>query len=327
MDTVRSLKQQLFRLNEQEFEDAALEVFHLQARENPVYRDFLGNLPRFNPKTVRKVADIPFMPIEFFKSQRVLLKGIQPKMAFESSGTTGQQVSRHYIGDPDFYGAVATQIFENFYGPCSQYCFLALLPSYLERQHASLVFMAQRFVEQAGAGSGFFLNNYSELENRLAASERHTLLLGVTFALLDLAERMPKLHNNTIVMETGGMKGRRKEMTRAELHQRLKKDLGVSAIHGEYGMTELLSQFYAKRDGRFRGPVWAKILLRDITDPLSVEKRHSRSGGVNIIDLANIESCAFLATQDIGKQHPDGSFEILGRFDASDVRGCNLMVS
>jgi phenylacetate-coenzyme A ligase PaaK-like adenylate-forming protein len=250
-------------------------------------------------------------------------------MIFESSGTTGEDTSKHYVCDLELYRRSLTAAFRLFNGDSGKYCILALLPSYLERKHSSLVYMARELIRLSGhTGSGFYLDDLKALVRQLKTLENEqqpTLLLGVSFALLDLAENFPLEFKNTIVMETGGMKGRREELTRQELHERLCLGFKVGAIHSEYGMTELLSQAYSKKDGVFHTPPWMKVVIRDPYDPLNMMPP-DRSGGINIIDLANLHSCSFIATQDIGKLIPEGGFEVLGRFDNSDIRGCNLML-
>ncbi len=310
------------------FDEHALEVFQYQYRENPVYQKFCDLLGR-TAKTVRQKQDIPFLPIEFFRSHRVISGNQAPNIQFKSSGTTATSTSKHFVTDPDLYQKSYRKAFELFYGPAEDLCILALLPSYLERQDSSLIYMVDDLIKQSRfQESGFYLQNISELEQQLLKNEAAkipTLLLGVSFALLDMAEALSLNLEHTIVMETGGMKGRRKELIREELHQWLKQGFGVSDIHSEYGMTELLSQAYSKGNGKFQTPPWMQLSVRDPEDPLTTN-RIGQSGGINVIDLANINSCSFIATQDLGKIYEDGSFEVLGRFDHSDIRGCNLMV-
>lgn len=313
--------------SEMEFRQLALDIFRWQAAENPVYRNFTTGLG-INPSSVKDIEGIPFLPISFFKTHKVITGKGEAEEIFTSSGTTGMVQSRHYVTDVDIYRTSFRKGFELFYGDVSEYTLLALLPSYLEREGSSLVYMADDLVKKSAEGSGFYLNNKSELVDQLGtleAQDKKTLLLGVTYALLDLAEEHPMKLENTIIMETGGMKGRRKEMIREEVHEILCTAFGVKAIHSEYGMTELLSQGYSKGDGIFYCPPWMKIMMRDTDDPLSVIGK-GRTGGINVIDLANIHSCCFIATQDLGKVYEDDSFEVLGRFDNSDIRGCNLMV-
>jgi len=325
-------KDKLFNINAQNFEEHALSLFRWQATHNAIYRSYINNLGR-DAGEVHKLEDIPFLPISFFKKHRVISGDPENQQwtYFESSGTTGQQRSRHYVSDSQFYAKVCQQIFEQQYGPLEDYHIFALLPSYLERQHASLVAMADDFIRKSRSElSGFFLDDYPTLLKHISearSSQKKTLLLGVTFALLELSENYDADLKGVVVMETGGMKGRRKEIIRQELHQYLKKQLNVTQIHAEYGMTELMSQAYAQADGFFHAPPWMRIFIRDINDPFSLDYR-LRYGGINIIDLANVDSCAFLETQDLGKYHPEEqTFEVLGRLDNTDIRGCNLMVS
>ncbi len=311
------------------FQTACLELFRQQYERIEIYRRY-ADLLKIRPQNVQRIEDIPFMPVEFFKSYDVIAAGSLPEETFTSSGTTGQQTSRHLVADTALYRDSFRAAFELFYGPVTDYCVLALLPSYLERDGSSLIFMADDMIRSSGhAASGFYLNELEKLSTllmELNLAGQKTLLLGVTFALLDLAENFPSGTGlpNTIVMETGGMKGKRKEMVREEVHQILTAGLGQQVIHSEYGMTELLSQAYSDGAGLFRCPPWMKIMIREPNDPLSLQSG-GRSGGINVIDLANRHSCAFIATQDLGKVHDDGSFEVLGRFDNSDIRGCNLL--
>ncbi len=309
-----------------EFESLALETFREQYREVPVYREFCDYLGR-DAEGVDRLDQIPFLPIEFFKTRKVLRRGSREEAVFTSSGTTSDTLSRHYVGSLALYRDSFIRAFEAAYGPASGYCFLALLPSYQERPGSSLIYMAAELINRSGhplsgfvpAGDGLY-----PLLDQLEAAGTKVLLLGVSFALLDLATRNPRPLENTIVMETGGMKGRRREMVREELHRVLCEGFGLEKIHSEYGMTELLSQAYSHGDGRFRCPPWMQVFIRDTEDPMAFLQA-GRTGGINLIDLANQYSCAFLATQDLGRMHADGSFEVLGRFDHSDIRGCNLM--
>ena len=311
-----------------EFESVALDVFHHQFLHNHVYRKFC-KLLKTDPETINKIEDIPFLPIEFFKTKKIVSGDLKEDLIFTSSGTTGSHVSKHYVNDITIYEKSYKTAFEYFYGSISDYCVLALLPSYLEREGSSLIYMVDDLIKESRhADSGFYLKNTSQLKDKLIALDSDgtkILLIGVSFALLDLVEKHQFQLKNTIVMETGGMKGRRKEMVREELHDILKKGFGVSGIHSEYGMTELLSQAYSHGNGLFRTPSWMKILTRDTEDPITLQDI-GKTGGINIIDLANINSCAFIATQDLGKVYENGNFEVLGRFDNSDIRGCNLMV-
>jgi len=313
--------------SEKDFEAVALEVFRFQFENNPVYRSYCDLLYK-HPSDTTNIVDIPFLPIEFFKSKKVVSTSQNPQIIFTSSGTTGSQVSRHYVTDIKLYEDSFTRTFEHFYGSIDDYVILGLLPSYLEREGSSLIYMVNHFIQKSKfPESGFYLNQWDELAEKLKTLElsgKKVLLIGVSFALLDLVEKHQFSLKNTIVMETGGMKGKRKELIRTELHKQLKQGFGVAYVHSEYGMTELLSQAYSKGEGIFKCPPWMKILTRDTEDPLSII--YNQTGGINIIDLANINSCSFIATKDLGKVNNDGSFEILGRFDSSDVRGCNLMV-
>lgn len=323
--------QDIFKVKDQEtFRVTALEVFYYQARHTPVYRDYLATLG-VDISTIKEPEQIPFLPIEFFKSHEVMVEWKTAEVVFESSGTTGSQTSKHHVADSSLYRESFLRGFYGFYGSPENLCILALLPSYLERSGSSLVYMADHLIKWSKhPDSGFYLDNLEELASVLKQrnNDQHpTLLLGVSFALLDLARQHPlSLWDHITLMETGGMKGRREEMVRSELHAQLKEAFQCSAIHSEYGMTELLSQAYSSGEGRFTCPPWMKVLVRDPNDPLSLQAP-GQSGGLNIIDLANLNSCSFIATGDLGKLHEDGSFEVLGRFDQSDIRGCNLLLS
>ncbi len=317
----------------EEIDVLALELFHLHCAMNPVYGRFVEALG-IDPAHIEEAAEIPHLPITLFKRHRVLLKGLTADHFFTSSGTTGAETSRHHVPDLQLYERSFMTSFTARYGAPSQWRILALLPSYLERSGkgnggSSLVHMAQRLIEASGdAYSGTYLDRLDDLATVLRRSEaegRPTLLLGVTFALLDLAEQHPMPLRHTVVMETGGMKGRRPELVREALHRILREAFSVPAIHSEYGMTELLSQAWSDGDGLFRCPPWMRVRVRDVNDPLSPAPT-GRTGGIDVMDLANIASCPFISTQDLGRLHPDGSFEVLGRFDHSQVRGCNLLV-
>ncbi len=315
--------------NASKFEEQALAIFRCQAIKNEVYAQYLKGLS-ISPDSIKKIEEIPFLPIDFFKTHEVVAGSVSKETTiFTSSGTTGNVQSKHYVSNIYVYEKSYLKGFEFFYGNMEDYCVLALLPSYLERDGSSLIYMAEDLIKKTKhSESGFYLNNYDELISKinvLEAKGQKTLLIGVTYALLDLAEKQKMNFKNTIIMETGGMKGKRKEMVREELHATLCKRLGVNKIHSEYGMTELLSQAYSKGDGIFNCPPWMKILIRDTNDPFTILGKN-KTGGINIIDLANINSCSFIATQDLGKLHSDDSFEVLGRFDNSDIRGCNLLV-
>lgn len=310
-----------------DFEREALNIFHFQYKNNLVYQRFC-DLLKIAPSSIKKSIDIPFLPIQFFKTHTVITGNMSASEIFTSSGTTGTINSQHYVSDLAIYKESYLKSFQQIYGPIEDYVILALLPSYLERKGSSLIYMVRDLIERSGKPeSGFYLNNLQKLSEqlkKLEASGKKTLLIGVTFALLDLVENYPQKLKSTIVMETGGMKGRRKEMIRQEVHSILQNSFQLSEIHSEYGMTELLSQAYSVGNGIFNCPPWMRITTRDPEDALS-KQQMGRTGGINVIDLANINSCSFIATQDLGRVYKDGSFEILGRFDHSDIRGCNLM--
>ena len=312
---------------EAEFTNLALDIFNFQFENNKIYRSFCDLLYK-HPSAVKTIQDIPFLPIQFFKTHKVLSTTEATKAIFRSSGTTGSTRSTHYVSNLEIYRSSFRLGFRYFYGDIKNYVVLALLPSYLERTDSSLVFMVNDFIEQSEhPDSGFYLDNYAELAQKLKqldAQGEKVLLIGVSFALLDFLDSHKFQLKNTTVMETGGMKGRRKELIREELHKQLKKGFGINTIHSEYGMTELLSQAYSKGQGDFVTPPWMRILIRDTEDALCTLPS-GKTGGINVIDLANIDSCSFIATQDLGKINANGSFEILGRFDHADIRGCNLM--
>lgn len=314
--------------NEAGFTEVALAVFKHQFQTNRVYRSFC-DLINVHPSDVQKVSDIPFLPIQFFKSRKVLASREEVQEIFTSSGTTGSRTSKHFVTDIKLYKESYRKGFHHFYGNIEAYTVLALLPNYLERKGSSLVYMVEDFIARSKhVESGFYLDNLEELTKmliKLDKSGQKTLLIGVSFALLDLIKKQQFNLKNTIVMETGGMKGRRKELVREELHAILQEGFGVNEIHSEYGMTELLSQGYSQGKGIFKTPPWMRVLTRDTEDALSIQSP-GKNGGMNVIDLANYNSCSFIATQDLGKVHQDGTFEIIGRFDSSDIRGCNLMV-
>jgi len=314
--------------NEQQFNEAALAIFKQQAVNCQPYADFIRNL-NIDPATITDVQQIPYLPISFFKSHKVVSNQEQAAIIFTSSGTTGMVQSRHYVTNLKMYDDSFNLAFEQFYGKVQDTCLLALLPSYLERDGSSLIYMVDALLTQSKhPDSGYFLHNHADLYNKLTAlktANQQTILIGVTYALLDFLELYQLDFPDLIVMETGGMKGKRKEMVREELHDTLKCGFGVDAIHSEYGMTELLSQAYSSGHGVFDCPPWMKIVLRDTNDPLTL-LNSSHTGGINVIDLANINSCSFIATQDLGRLLPGGSFEVLGRFDNADIRGCNLLV-
>ena len=310
------------------FNELAVEIFHYQYLNNSIYRNFV-DLLKIKPEKVKSIDDIPFLPVEFFKTHQIITGNNKIQQIFLSSGTTGTEQSRHYITDISIYESSFRKGFHYFYGNPEQYCFLALLPSYLERQNSSLIYMVEDLIKQSNhKDSGFYLHNTDELIEKLLELDQagqKVMLLGVSYALMDIVEKHPVKLKNTIVMETGGMKGKRKEMVREELHAILCKGFGVDVIHSEYGMTELLSQAYSKGNGIFQCPPRMKVLIRDTNDPFSFIG-NSKTGGINIIDLANINSCCFISTQDLGKTTENECFEVLGRFDNSDLRGCNLMI-
>ena len=312
----------------EDFRQVALTVFKHQFKNNKVYRSFC-DLLYVHPSDVSALEEIPFLPIQFFKSKKVLSSLEEIKETFISSGTTGTQTSKHFVTDINLYRESYRKGFAHFYGNLEDYVVLALLPNYLERKGSSLVYMVEDFIQKTNnPESGFYLNNIEELVKKLTILDKKgqkTLLIGVSFALLDLVEMQQFNLKNTLIMETGGMKGRRKELVREELHQLLQDGFGVTEIHSEYGMTELLSQGYSNGNGIFETPPWMKVLTRDTEDALTIQKA-GKTGGINVIDLANYNSCSFIATQDLGKVHKKGTFEIIGRFDNSDIRGCNLMV-
>jgi len=314
--------------NDQDFEKAALRVFQHQYINCKIYQRFC-NLLGVTKSSIKNSRDIPFLPIEFFKQEKIVSSPSNIQQIFTSSGTTGSITSKHYVTNLNIYESSFRKGFQHFYGDIRDYTILALLPSYLEREGSSLVYMADKLIKESQEPkSGFYLDQTEKLVTmlkQLTKQGKKVLLIGVSFALLDLVENYDiSLNKDTIIMETGGMKGRRKEMIRGQLHQILKKGFGVSKIHSEYGMTELLSQAYSKGNGIFYCPPWMKVSTRDTEDALT-PLPSNKTGGVNIIDLANINSCSFIATQDLGKTYDNGSFEILGRFDHSDIRGCNLM--
>ena len=314
--------------NEAAFNEVALSVFQHQAKNCLVYRDYIWNL-KIDINSIKHYRQIPFLPISFFKSHDVLSTSSPVEIVFSSSGTTGQTTSKHLVSNVNIYEQSFNKAFEQFYGAPSEICIIALLPSYLEREGSSLIYMVDHLLKQSKHPlSGYFLYNHNQLFTTLQdlkTAKQKTILIGVTYALLDFVEQFQIDFPELIVMETGGMKGKRKEMVREELHDILYKGFGVQQIHSEYGMTELLSQGYSYGNGIFNCPPWMKILLRDTSDPLSL-LQNRQSGGINVIDLANVNSCSFIATQDLGKIYPDGSFEVLGRFDNADIRGCNLLV-
>ncbi|WP_298527487.1 acyl transferase [uncultured Christiangramia sp.] len=322
------LKNKIFNISSsEEFEKLSLEVYQYQYQHNPVYQKFCKLLKK-SPENVLSIREIPFLPIEFFKKENIITEEQKAEITFTSSGTTGAATSKHHVADLRIYEESFLKAFEAFYGCPEDYTFLALLPSYLERTGSSLIYMADALIKRSNKpDSGFYLNNLEDLSEKLKKLDqagKKVFLIGVSFALLDLVENETFDLQHTIVMETGGMKGRRKEMIREELHQILRSGFGVDHIHSEYGMTELLSQAYSSGNGVFETPNWMNILIRDPEDALTYVQ-DGKTGGINVIDLANLNSCSFIATQDLGKISGE-QIEIMGRFDNSDIRGCNLLV-
>jgi phenylacetate-coenzyme A ligase PaaK-like adenylate-forming protein len=329
MPNIELLKKKVFTLSgEEEFNKLALDVFRFQFENNQIYRQYVQCLNR-KEDSVKHYSEIPFLPIEFFKSFKVVSGAVDEAWVFSSSGTTGIATSKHYVKELALYEKSFLTSFVQFFGRPEKYVILGLLPSYLERKGSSLVYMVQKLIDlSAYSESGFYLDEYKKLQTllkRLKEQNIPVILFGVSFALMEMAEQFPMDFPELIIMETGGMKGRRKELVREELHSLLKKAFGVEKIYSEYGMTELLSQAYSKGDGIYQAPPWMKILIRDVNDPFCF-LNENKTGGVNVIDLANLYSCSFIETQDLGKKRSNGFFEILGRFDHSDVRGCNLLV-
>ncbi len=314
--------------NNDSFLQLALDIFQYQYENNSFYRTFVEGC-KVNPKLIKQLSDIPFLPVELFKSNEIKTGDFQEQAVFLSSGTTGSVSSKHFVKELDLYEESFIRTFRFFYGEPEEFVFLALLPSYLERSGSSLIYMMEKMIsESKDLRSGFFLNEFDKLKSllmKLRAENKNVVLIGVTYALLDFADQYSLSFPELNVMETGGMKGKRKEMIRAEVHEKLKPAFGVKSIHSEYGMTEMLSQAYSKGDGIFHTPPWMRILIREMNDPLQSAEM-GKSGAVKAIDLANLDSCAFIATQDLGIAHSPTSFEIIGRFDFSDIRGCNLMV-
>ena len=324
-----NLKNLIRNYSQQEFEKTALEIFRFQAENTWVYKEYLQQI-HCDINTIKTLSQIPFLPISLFKSHKIISKDTDYQIVFKSSGTTALNRSQHFIVSPSLYEESFCKGFEWFFGDVKNYNILALLPSYLEQKNSSLVYMVNHLIEKSeNAESGFYLHNYQDLIEKLEKldnSGKKTLLIGVSYALLDVIELKKFNLKNTMIMETGGMKGRRQELIKSELHKLLKKGFGVNNILSEYGMTELLSQAYSIDNERFRTVPWMKILIREVEDPFTYLP-HEKTGGINVIDFANLYSCSFIETQDLGKTYPDGSFEVLGRFDHSDIRGCNLMLS
>jgi hypothetical protein len=329
MPNLANIEKRIFRVEgADDFNDLAIEIFYFQFENNKIYHDFVSRLIGKKP-VVKHFSQVPFLPIEFYKTHKVVSGKFDADQVFTSSGTSGMQTSSHFVKSSAVYETSFLKAFESFFGKPEEYVILALLPAYLERKGSSLIYMAEHLIRKSNfSESGFYLDEYQKLSTLLKVLKREkkkVILLGVTFALLDLAERFPIGFPELIVMETGGMKGRRKELLRQEVHTILQDAFSVKQIYSEYGMTELLSQAYSTGIGVFETPSWMKILIRDPNDPLSYLQKN-KTGGINVIDLANLYSCSFIATQDLGKLNETGNFEVLGRFDSSDVRGCNLMV-
>lgn len=328
MDFLKKHKNIIFSAHSGNFDNLALELFHYQATKNQVYGQFLNYLG-INPVSVNKVENIPFMPVRFFKKHRISTGSFQTKKIFYSSGTTSKEVSRHYIADPGLYDESILRGFGLFFGSLQKQPIMALLPSYREKPGSSLAYMAEKLIQNSSHPySGFYLNDHETLYKKILeikSQNEKLVLFGVSYALLDFANKYPVDLEDSVIIETGGMKGRRKEMIRDELHELLKKHFAKDQIQSEYGMTELLSQAYSLKNGIFMTPPWMKVMIRDQRDPFEILEQ-GETGGINVIDLANLHSCAFLAVDDIGRKWKDGSFEVLGRFDHSGIRGCNLMV-
>ena len=312
--------------NDAEFEMLALSIFDYQMESNSIYAPYAALI--LKGKAPNNIFEIPFLPISFFKTEQIICQGRAVEEVFLSSGTSGDQ-SKHLVSDISLYRESYLKAFELFYGDITQYCILSLLPNYREREGSSLIYMVDDLISKSKhEQSGFYLNDYESLSMRLQKLEKEgqkTILFGVSYALLDLAEQFPQKLEHTLIIETGGTKGKRKEMLKEELHQNLKAAFSLEVIHSEYGMSELLSQSYSNGEGIFKSPAWKKVLIRDTNDPLSIIG-DNKTGGINVIDLANIYSCPFIATQDLGKTFDDGTFTVLGRFDNSDLRGCNLLL-
>jgi phenylacetate-coenzyme A ligase PaaK-like adenylate-forming protein len=326
-ENIEQVKSKIFNINnDAEFENLALELFHYQMENNPIYAPYAALILR--GKHPENINEIPFLPIEFFQTEQIICQGQAIEEIFLSSGTTGEQ-SKHLVSNIELYKSSYQKAFQLFYGDITDYCILALLPSYKEREGSSLIYMVDDLIKKSKhPQSNYYLNNYEELATTLKELEikkQKTILFGVTYALLDLAAQHPQHLKHTLIMETGGMKGKRKELLKEEIHQLLEEAFLTKNIHSEYGMTELLSQSYSKGGNIFKSPPWMKILVRDVNDPLSI-MGDNKKGGINVIDLANIHSCPFVATQDLGCTFEDGTFSVLGRFSNADVRGCNLLI-
>jgi hypothetical protein len=326
-----TLSDKIFTANEDNFNSISLEVFQFQYQNNAIYRQYCNSL-KIDSQKIISIQQIPFLPIQFFKTHKITTTDFEAEVIFESSGTTQTINSKHLVKDISLYKKSFNEAFRLFYGDPADWCIVALLPSYLERNNSSLVMMADSLIKQSShQQTGLYLNEWKQLLNTLTELEKQqqkTLLIGVTFALIDFAELCSFPLHHTVIMETGGMKGRREEMTRERVHEILSNSFQLKKIHSEYGMTELLSQAYSKGDGIFNCPPWMKILLREEDDPFAIHAADATktiSGAINVIDLANIYSCSFIATEDAGKLYPDSSFEVLGRLDNTDIRGCSLL--
>lgn len=327
----RELTEEIFRVaDSRSFETTAMEVFRLQAAECPVYREYL-QLLGVDAGSIGDIFSVPFMPVSFFRDHNVFTGEGAPEQVFTSSGTAGMRRSRHAVRNVALYDESLERTFRLFYGDPSEYAIMGLLPSYLEREGSSLIYMVNRLMTLSGHSfGGFFLDDHKALMKAIDSARLagvQVLLIGVTFALLDMAESHPADLSDALIMETGGMKGRRREMIRDEVHEIIREAFGVTSVHSEYGMTELLSQAYSAGEGLFRSPPWMKVLIRDSHDPMAHSDAAGTAGGISVIDLANIWSCSFVATADLGRMHEDGLFEVQGRFDEADLRGCNLLVS
>ncbi len=328
------LEKKIFAASSANFNELALELFRFQYQYNSIYQKYCATL-NITINEVNSIEKIPFLPIPFFRSRQIKTTDFEPEIVFESSGTNSTVNSKHFVKSANLYKKSFTAGFEKFYGTAKDKCILGLLPSYLERKDSSLVFMIDELIKQSGNNlSGFYLYNHEKLYSTILHNEilkQRTILIGVTYALLEFAEKFPMQLRHTIVIETGGMKGRREEITRQEVHNKLQNNLGIPLVHSEYGMTELLSQAYSKGDGIFHCPPWMKIVIREEDDPFTIYtadtlKEKPKNGAINIIDLANIYSCSFIASSDIGRLYSNESFEVLGRMDNSDIRGCSLML-
>ncbi len=327
MDSIKGFQHDLFHTTSENFSAAALTLFEFQSKNNPIYKQYLS-LIGCESSIVTSINDIPFLPISFFKTHQITCGNRKVEKTFTSSGTSSTPLSSHHVADLSVYTQSAIKCFEYFYGPVSDYCILALLPNYIEQENSSLIFMVSELIKASKSPlSGFYKDDFNKLSAALAkleSTKQKTLLIGTVYALLDLCKVKPTTLTHCQIMETGGMKGKRQEMTKSQLHNELKDGFSLQTIHSEYGMTELLSQAYSKGNGIFYTPPWMKVLIRDINDPFQLVDKN-QSGGINVIDLANIYSCAFIGTDDLGKSNGESGFEILGRLKQSDIRGCNLM--